>query len=270
MPGYCTPRRRLPTEPAACKAEHRAFNEGPALAAVVTRDRHRPANQKAAGECLKWFCGFPWTGVIKSDHTAPASGLGGQPKWPAAEPPACGKGWCPDRTPESSFRRKAVEPVDVFHALMGRSAHWVMAGRQGIVTEMTNNPHPIGAHRCRPGLLAGTIILAAVSSALAGDTIWFDDAIPAGAWTGAEGGDAWNWVSNNPAPQSGTLAHQSNLTTGIHHHYFSEAAATLGGETRVTRCSCGSSWTPPIRPARSWSAGLMARPGRIWPIGART
>ena len=29
---------------------------------------------------------------------------------------------------------------------------------------------------------------------------WVDDALPAGAQAGAEGGDAWNWVSSNPTP----------------------------------------------------------------------
>src|SRR5882672_12895730 len=71
------------------------------------------------------------------------------------------------------------------------------------------------------------LALAGPPRAMAGDTTWFDDAIPAGAWTGAEGGDAWNWVSSNPTPYSGTLAHQSNLAAGIHHHYFSSARTPL-------------------------------------------
>jgi len=58
-------------------------------------------------------------------------------------------------------------------------------------------------------------------------TVWVDDAVPAGAWTGAGGGDTWNWASSNPTPFSGTLAHQSTLAAGIHYHYFSGASATL-------------------------------------------
>ncbi|MEW6302594.1 MAG: Ig-like domain-containing protein [Verrucomicrobiota bacterium] len=57
--------------------------------------------------------------------------------------------------------------------------------------------------------------------------VWFDDQLPAGAIAMAEGGDAWNWVSSNPAPFSGTRAHQSTLSNGIHHHYFSWAGQTL-------------------------------------------
>ncbi|MBU6401777.1 MAG: S8 family serine peptidase, partial [Verrucomicrobia bacterium] len=55
-------------------------------------------------------------------------------------------------------------------------------------------------------------------------TVWCDDALPPGAvpesgsggsWTG----DPWNWVTNNPPPYSGTVAHQSGLISGIHMHY---------------------------------------------------
>src|SRR5262249_55471390 len=71
----------------------------------------------------------------------------------------------------------------------------------------------------------------------AADTVWCDDAVPAGAWTGATGGDAWNWITTSPAPYSGTLAHQSAVATGVHSHFFSSATATLAintGETLYT------------------------------------
>ncbi|MBI4663040.1 MAG: hypothetical protein HY735_29880 [Verrucomicrobia bacterium] len=57
--------------------------------------------------------------------------------------------------------------------------------------------------------------------------VWVDDALPAGAWSSTGGGDAWQWVSSNPGPFSGTRAHQSTVTPGIHYHYFSGASATL-------------------------------------------
>jgi hypothetical protein len=66
-----------------------------------------------------------------------------------------------------------------------------------------------------------------VSNAVASGTVWVEDAIPAGAWTAASGGDSWNWVSANPAPYSGSLAHQSALVAGVHFHFFSDATATL-------------------------------------------
>ncbi len=63
-------------------------------------------------------------------------------------------------------------------------------------------------------------------------TVWVDDALPAGAVAGTDGGDSWsgepwNWVANNPAPYSGTAAHQSDIISGIHRHYFANATDTL-------------------------------------------
>ena len=61
------------------------------------------------------------------------------------------------------------------------------------------------------------------------DVIWFDDALPAGAQPGANGGDAWNWVSNPNF--SGSLAHQSALEAGNHQHFFNYSTKTLDVNT---------------------------------------
>ena len=69
------------------------------------------------------------------------------------------------------------------------------------------------------------------------DTVWFDDNVPDGAITNSDGGDSWTWVSGNPAPFSGTLAHQSSLSAGSHQHYFDYAWTTFTvntGEVLVT------------------------------------
>jgi hypothetical protein len=58
------------------------------------------------------------------------------------------------------------------------------------------------------------------------DTVWVEDAVPAGA-TVAGTNEGWNWISSNPVPYSGSLAHQSAVVTGIHQHYFYGASATL-------------------------------------------
>src|SRR5713101_127617 len=62
---------------------------------------------------------------------------------------------------------------------------------------------------------------------IANDIVWVDDAVPGGALADANGGDAWNWVSSNPTPYSGRLAHQSAIRAGTHQHYFYGATATL-------------------------------------------
>jgi hypothetical protein len=56
---------------------------------------------------------------------------------------------------------------------------------------------------------------------------WVDDALPSGAVPAGDGGDWWNWTSSNPAPFSGTTAHQSASASGVHQHYFDGASQTL-------------------------------------------
>ena len=58
-------------------------------------------------------------------------------------------------------------------------------------------------------------------------TVWVEDALPAGATAAADGGDSWTWIGGNPAPYSGTLAHQSVVANGEHQHYFYDATTTL-------------------------------------------
>jgi hypothetical protein len=45
----------------------------------------------------------------------------------------------------------------------------------------------------------------------AGDIAWVDDALPAGASMGSDGGDGWTWVGSSPNPYSGTVSTQSNI-----------------------------------------------------------
>lgn len=58
------------------------------------------------------------------------------------------------------------------------------------------------------------------------DTVWVEDAVPAGSILGGDG-EGWNWIATNPAPSSGNLAHQSALVAGQHQHYFFGASSTL-------------------------------------------
>jgi hypothetical protein len=56
-------------------------------------------------------------------------------------------------------------------------------------------------------------------------TIWIEDALPAGAVTG--GNEGFTWITTNPAPYSGTMAHQSAVSSGRHEHNFLNATQTL-------------------------------------------
>jgi hypothetical protein len=87
-------------------------------------------------------------------------------------------------------------------------------------------------------------------------TVWVEDAVPAGA-TLAGTGDSWRWVSSNPAPFSGTLAHQSALVSGMHQHYFSNATATLPvavGDTLFAYVYLDSA-NPPSEVMLQWNDG---------------
>jgi hypothetical protein len=94
-------------------------------------------------------------------------------------------------------------------------------------------------------------------ASLAADTVWFDDALPAGSVSGGNGGDTWNWIGNNPAPFSGVLAHQSAAASGLHQHYFDWAQNTLSvnaGEVLITHVYLDPS-NPPREIMLEWNDG---------------
>jgi hypothetical protein len=68
------------------------------------------------------------------------------------------------------------------------------------------------------------------------DVVWFDDSLPTGAQGYASGGDSWTWVKTNPAPASGTQAHQSTLSSTLAEHSFNWAnpLAIATGDTLFT------------------------------------
>jgi hypothetical protein len=66
------------------------------------------------------------------------------------------------------------------------------------------------------------------------NVVWVEDAIPVGGVPGSDGGDSWNWISSNPSPYSGSLAHQSASAAGLHEHWFGNATATLAISTGDT------------------------------------
>jgi hypothetical protein len=94
------------------------------------------------------------------------------------------------------------------------------------------------------------------------NVVWFDDALPTGAISASDGGDSWNWVSSNPAPNSGTVAHQSAVATGSHQHLFSGAIATLAVGTGDILYA----WVyldpanPPTEIMLQWATGSVSAP----------
>jgi len=67
---------------------------------------------------------------------------------------------------------------------------------------------------------------AAVRVHIGRDIVWLDDSLPELATSGASGGDSWKWISRDPAPFSGKLAHVSAASAGVHGHFFNDGTAT--------------------------------------------
>jgi hypothetical protein len=55
--------------------------------------------------------------------------------------------------------------------------------------------------------------------------VWLEDRLPADAVAYGERGDGWKWVRSPHF--SGVFAHRSNLTNGLHQHFFNWATTTL-------------------------------------------
>jgi hypothetical protein len=56
--------------------------------------------------------------------------------------------------------------------------------------------------------------------------VWIEGELPAGAVPVGER-DGWNWLSTDPVPLFGTVAHQSSALTGMHQHLFTNATETM-------------------------------------------
>ncbi len=86
--------------------------------------------------------------------------------------------------------------------------------------------------------------------------VWLDDALPAGATGMSNGADAWNWVTSGPAPFSGTKAHQSALSAGLHEHYFAWGAtmSVSAGNKLFTYVYLDPA-NPPTEIMLSWNSG---------------
>lgn len=99
---------------------------------------------------------------------------------------------------------------------------------------------------------------------------WLDGAVPAGAAVGATGGDGWNWAEAAPRPPYGALSHQSNLSAGLHEHWFNGASATL----EVDPGDVLFAWVyldpdnPPREVMISWNDGRSGEHRAFW--GANT
>jgi Glycosyl hydrolase family 9/Cellulase N-terminal ig-like domain len=96
--------------------------------------------------------------------------------------------------------------------------------------------------------------------------VWIDDALPAGAAVGSDGGDSWNWVSSNPTPKSGSLAAQTTLASGLHEIWFTGASGAmqvLAGDTLFAWVYLDSA-NPPSEVMVAWNDGSSWEHRAYW------
>jgi RHS repeat-associated protein len=103
----------------------------------------------------------------------------------------------------------------------GSQEEWQVYGFDGELLAEYPASMPASAPEKEYGYRNGQLLVIATL-----DTVWSDDAVPAGAVATGDN-ESWNWVSSNPGPFSGATAHQSNIFAGLHQHYFYGATATL-------------------------------------------
>jgi hypothetical protein len=125
--------------------------------------------------------------------------------------PAAGQ-WVKLEVPASQVGLEGVALEGMYFMLFDGRATWDYAGKSSTTSDTGSGTPPSSVPP---------------STVPVSNTAWVDDSLPVGAAGYADGGDSWNWVTSNPAPFSGTRAHQSALATGLHDHFFNFATATL-------------------------------------------
>ncbi len=110
-------------------------------------------------------------------------------------------------------------------ALSSTSKTYAAAGTYTVTLTVTDN---LGA----TGVTTRTVTVTAAGGGSGVETVWLQDALPAGVGLG--GNEPWSWVTANPVPFAGTQAHQSALASGVHQHYFTNGSANFPVNTGDT------------------------------------
>ena len=110
---------------------------------------------------------------------------------------------------------------------------------------------------------AVTISVTGVST----ETVWIEDALPPGSVL--HGDEPWSWVSTNPTPYSGGLAHQSAIKAGLHQHIFivdtpqSSRLPINTGDTLFTYIYLDPA-NPPSEIMLQWNDGINTEHRAYW------
>ncbi|HXT11980.1 MAG TPA: glycoside hydrolase family 9 protein [Candidatus Angelobacter sp.] len=163
---------------------------------------------------LQWNDGTSWEHRAYWGADSVAWGTDNTPSlYKMGSIPAAGQ-WVRLEVPASNVGLEGASVSGMAFTLYGGRVTWDNSGKSTIVA--TNNPSPTNPPVQPPG---GTNNLTNLS-------VWFDDALPLGAaadWNV----DNWNWTGANPYPESGTLAHQSAIASGMHQQMFTGASQTM-------------------------------------------
>ena len=96
--------------------------------------------------------------------------------------------------------------------------------------------------------------------------VWIDDALPAGAAVGSDGGENWTWGAANPAPESGGLAARTVSAAGLHEQWFTGATGTMqvnAGDTLYAWVFLDSAH-PPSEIMLGWNDGSSWEHRAYW------
>jgi hypothetical protein len=197
-----------------------AVNSGDTLFAYVYLDPANPPSEVM----LQWNDGASWEHRAYWGANNIAYGTSATTSRTYMGPlPAAGQ-WAVLQVPAKQVALEGSTVSGMAFSQYDGRATWDYAGKSS--STLTNPPPTTGGGTTNPPTTGGTNTNS-TGTTLSNLVSWVDDALPTGATAGADGGDAWSWISSNPTPFHGSQANQSTVAAGLHQHFFYSATSTL-------------------------------------------
>jgi hypothetical protein len=205
---------------------------------------------------LQWNDGSSWEHRAFWGANSVAWGVNNSPSlYNMGSIPAAGQ-WVRLEIPASNVGLEGSSISGMAFTLYGGRATWDNSGKSSIVA--TNSDGGTNSS-------GGSTNSGSGSNTLSNGSVWFDDSLPTGAvadWNV----DTWNWVSNNPNPESGNVSHQSAIAAGLHQHFFTSATQTMPvatGDTLYTWVYVDPA-NPPSELMLQWNDGTSWNHRAYW------
>ena len=168
---------------------------------------------------LQWNDGSSWSHrAYWGASNMTFSGTGAASCYNMGALPASGQ-WVRLEVPASNVGLEGKTVNGMAFTLYNGQVTWDNTGKSTAL--VVTNPPPV-TNPTNPPVTTPTNTVSSTN-----DTMWVGDTLPAGAVGDSDGGDTWNWVTTNPAPETGTKSHQSAIANAEHQHYFTGATAPL-------------------------------------------